>query len=162
MNRINSNSKKKYVPYIVFILIAEAVGVLSGLVTSGGIEAYGALDKPAFTPPAVVFPIVWTVLFALMGIGAARVYLSEASPERTWGIGTFFLQLIVNFFWGVFFFNRQAFTFAFVWLLILLALVVLMTWLFSKSDKIAAYLQIPYIVWLVFAGVLNAAVAAMN
>ena len=159
---MNKTSKKKITAYTVFILIAEAVGVLSGLITRGGIEAYGALDKPAFTPPAIVFPIVWTVLFALMGIGAARVYLTDPSSERTWGLGAFFIQLIVNFFWSIFFFNRQAFTFAFVWLLILLALVVIMTWLFSKSDKAAAYLQIPYIVWLIFAAVLNASVAAMN
>ena len=155
-------NRKKILPYIVFVFIAEAVGVLSGLITRSGIEAYGALDKPGITPPAIVFPIVWTVLYALMGIGAARLWSAPTSVSKILGLRLFAYQLVVNFFWGIFFFNRQAFWFAFAWLILLLVLVVLMTAAFYRTDKSAAYLQIPYILWLLFAGFLNALVAVMN
>ena len=142
-------------PYVFFIALSEAVGALSGFLTRKGMEAYKLLEKPALTPPDIVFPIVWTILYALMGIGAARVYLTPPSEDRTHSLRLFYLQLAANFLWSLIFFNLQAFGFAFLWLVFLWVLVLLMTQSFSKVDKPAAWLQIPYLLWLTFAGYLN-------
>lgn len=143
---------KKLKTKIVFILISLSVGGLSALLTRNSMNIFDTVTKPPLAPPPIVFPIVWTILYILMGIGAARVYLKEPASGA---IKLFGINLAVNFFWSIIFFNMQAFGFAFVWLILLLAVVVLMTLKFSKFDKLAAYLQIPYIVWLLFAGYLN-------
>lgn len=143
---------KKLKTKIVFILISLGVGGLSALLTRNSMNIFDTVTKPPLAPPPTVFPIVWTILYILMGIGAARVYLKEPASGA---IKLFGINLAVNFFWSIIFFNMRAFGFAFVWLILLLAVVVLMTLKFSKFDKLAAYLQIPYIVWLLFAGYLN-------
>ena len=118
--------------------------------------------QPSLSPPAILFPIVWTVLYALMGIGAARIYLAEASPERSRGLNLFVTQLIVNFFWSLIFFNARAYGFALLWLVLLFLLVLWMTLEFRKTDPLAALLQIPYLIWLGFAAYLNWAVWQLN
>lgn len=118
--------------------------------------------QPALTPPPLAFPIVWGILYALMGISAARIYLSAPSPDRTKGLLLFLTQLIVNFFWSLIFFNAQAFGFAFAWLLLLWALVLWMILTFRKTDPAAALLQIPYLLWLTFAAYLNLGVWYLN
>lgn len=149
--------------YGFWILLSELAGVLAGLISRGGMQAYMTMvEKPALTPPPIVFPIVWTVLYALMGIGAARIYLSPESPERNRGLTVFITQLIVNFFWPLFFFNLQAFGFALIWLVILWLLVLYMILTFYKTDKLAALLQIPYLIWLTFAAYLNLGVWLLN
>jgi len=150
---------KKTKTTIVFILISLAVGGLSALLTRGNMDIYETVVRPPLAPPAIVFPIVWTILYVLMGIGAARVYLREPDSNA---ITIFSINLAINFFWSIIFFNMRSFGFAFLWLLLLLAVVILMTVKFAKFDKIAAYLQIPYIVWLVFAGYLNLYIYLMN
>lgn len=153
----------KWKSYVFWILLSEAVGIIAGLLTSGGVEAYGmSVVKPLLTPPAIVFPIVWTILYALMGIGAVRVQLSGNSPEQRRGISLFILQLILNFFWPLFFFNLQAYGFSFILLLALWAAVFLMILTFYKVDKLAAWLQIPYLIWLTFAAYLNLGVWLLN
>lgn len=107
------------------------------------------------TPPGILFPIVWTILYALMGISAARVYLSEESLEQIKGLIVFFIQLAINFFWSIIFFNLQAFELAFWWLILLLVLIVIMIAFFWKTDKLSALLQIPYFIWVSFAGYLT-------
>lgn len=150
-------------PYALWIGLSEAVGLLSGLLSRGGTEVYAqTVTKPPLSPPGIVFPIVWTVLYALMGIGAARVYQAEDSAERKRGLNLFIAQLIVNFFWSLIFFNLQAFGLAFFWLLVLLILVIWMTYTFYKVDPLAGFLQIPYIIWLVFAAYLSAGVWILN
>ena len=147
--------RKNTLIYVGAVLLTEAVGVVSGLLSRGGMQRFEAVMKPALTPPAVVFPIVWTILYALMGIGAARVYLSSESEGRSRGLWLFLLQLILNFFWSLFFFNLQAFGFSLGLLVILWILILLMTVSFRKSDRVAALLQIPYLIWVAFAGYLN-------
>ena len=149
-------------PYVLFILLTEGVGILSGLLTRQGIEAYSMVEKSALTPPAIVFPIVWTILYALMGVGAARVWLTNPSDARTKGLAFFTFQLIFNFFWSIFFFNRQAYGFSLLWLIVMWVLILLMTVEYAKVDKLAAWLQIPYLVWVAFAGYLNYAVWQLN
>lgn len=144
---------------IVFILISLGVGGLSALLTRNSMDVFDAIQKPPLTPPAIVFPIVWTILYTLMGLSAARVYLED--PESR-AIELFGINLAVNFFWSIIFFNMRAFTFAFLWLLLLIAVVALMVIKFWRVDKLAAYLQIPYFVWLLFAGYLNLFIVLTN
>lgn len=152
---------KHYKPYLIFILIPLAVGALSSIFTIHGMPAYAQLVKPGFTPPPIAFPIVWNILYVLMGIGAARVWLSNA-PEKSQAIFLFGAQLIINFFWSVLFFGMQLYFLAFVWLLLLIAAVGGMLWYFYQSDPLAGILQVPYLVWCVFAAVLNFCVWLLN
>ena len=156
---------KKHVwkSYAIWILLAEGVGFLAGWLTREGTELYkSVIQKPPLSPPAIVFPIVWAILFALMGIGAARVYLSPKTPERSMGLNIFIVQLVVNFLWSLIFFNIQAYGFAFFWLLLLWGLILWMILTFRKTDTLAALLQIPYLLWVTFAAYLNFGVWQLN
>ena len=149
--------------YAFWIGLSELVGILAAVLTRGGMEMYmEAVNKPPLTPPPILFPIVWTVLYALMGISTARIYLAEDSADRNKGLTLFIAQLIVNFFWPLFFFNLQQYGFSFVWLLILWVLVLSMIQSFFKTDKLAAWLQVPYLIWLTFAAYLNLGVLLLN
>lgn len=148
--------------YALFIVLTEAVGALSGWLTQNGMRSYASAAKPALTPPGAVFPIVWTVLFALMGVGAARVSLAPPSRERTRALEWFALQLAVNFLWSLIFFNMQAFGFAFAWILLLWVLILVMILAFRRTDETAAKLQIPYLIWVTFAAYLNCGVWLLN
>ncbi len=155
--------KKKWTVYGFFIALSQAVGILSGLLSRAGMEYFSAaVIKPPLSPPGILFPIVWTVLYALMGIGAARVYMQPDSPEKARGLNLFIAQLVVNFFWSLIFFNAQAYGPAFFWLLLLWALVALMTLSFYRVEKWAGLLQIPYLLWLTFAAYLAAGVWYLN
>ena len=153
----------KWLPYVLWILFTEAVGFLSGWLTRQGSELYSqAIVKPPLSPPAMVFPIVWGILFLLMGIGAARIYLAEPSPARTKSLRIFLLQLAFNFFWSILFFNFQAFGFALIWLLVLWGLILWMIFSFRQVDPLTAWLQVPYLLWVTFAAYLNFGVWRLN
>jgi tryptophan-rich sensory protein len=124
-------------------------------------EEYAAAAKPALTPPPYVFSVVWTILYVLMGVGAAMIYRS-GKPERWKALTLYALQLGANFLWPLIFFGLGAYGWAFVWLLILTALAALMALRFGKISRAAAYLQIPYLLWLLFAGYLNLGVHLLN
>ncbi len=155
--------KAKWKAYLFWILGVEAVGMLSGFLTRKGSELYSqTIAKPPLSPPSIVFPIVWGILFLLMGIGAARIYLSPASAERSMSLRIFLVQLGFNFFWSIIFFNFQRFGLAFGWLLILWGLILWMIFSFRKVDLLAALLQIPYFLWVTFAAYLNFGVWMLN
>ena len=155
--------KSPWRTYAFWIILTEAVGFLSGWLTRDGTALYSeTIVQPALAPPAIVFPIVWTILYALMGVGIARVSLQPKSRERDRAMNLYIAQLVVNFFWSLFFFNAQAFGFAFLWLLLLWVLVFFMTRAFWKVDELAAKLQLPYLIWLTFAAYLNFAVWLLN
>ena len=154
--------KNKFWVYAVAIAIPEAVGALAGFLTRTGIEGFRNVPQSALTPPAIAFPVVWTVLYALMGIGSARVWLSDESPERTKGLSLHLFQLIFNFFWSIVFFNMKAYGFSLLWILGLWLLILLMICSFNKMDKAAAWLQIPYLLWVSFAAYLNYTVWKLN
>ncbi len=154
---------KKWKTYAFWILLTEAVGGLAGWLTRRGAKIYNAaITQPPFSPPGIVFPIVWGILFALMGISAARVYLAPASNARTRSLLLFFLQLAFNFLWSIIFFNFQAFGLAFFWLIALWLLILAMPFSFRKVDRLAAWLQIPYLLWVSFAAYLNFGVWMLN
>ena len=141
---------KKYKPYIIQILIALLVGGLAGLISNGSFNVYNEVIKPPLAPPPVVFPIVWSILYTLMGVSAGLVYKTSGQiPFIYW------LQLFVNFLWPIIFFNMEAYLFAFIWIVLLIVLVVLMILEFYRINKLSAYLQIPYLIWLLFASYLN-------
>ena len=136
---------------------------MAGFLTRNGIAQYQSqITQPPLSPPQALFPVVWTVLYALMGIGAARVSLSEPSPARSLGLNLFVIQLAFNFLWPLVFFNLHAYGFAAVWLIFLWLLVAAMIYVFQKTDKFAAFLQIPYLLWLTFALYLNIGVWLLN
>lgn len=154
---------KKWKPYLISAGIALAVGALCGFLSMSGMEDYmQTVAKPALTPPGWVFGVVWTLLYILMGISAAQIWLAPESLQRSRGLNLYVAQLIVNFFWSLIFFNAQAFGFAVIWLLFLWVLVLLMILQFRKVNKLAALLQIPYLVWLTFAAYLNIGVWYLN
>jgi tryptophan-rich sensory protein len=155
--------KRNWKIYAVWIAIAEAVGFLSGWLSREGMRIYSeTVIQPPLSPPMWLFPVVWGILYALMGIGAAMIWQAPESVQRRRGLNLFVSQLVVNFFWSLIFFNLQAFGFAFAWLLLLWVLVALMIWTFYKVKPLAAWLQIPYLIWLTFAAYLNFAVWMMN
>ena len=154
---------RNWKPYVFWILLAEAVGALSGWLSREGMEAFSqSTVQPPLSPPMILFPIVWTLLYALMGIGAARIWMTPESPARSRGLNLFIAQLIVNFFWSLIFFNLQAYGFAFLWLVLLWLLVLWLIVTFYKTDRLAAWLQIPYLIWLTFAAYLTAGVWILN
>lgn len=154
--------KSKLKTYGLAILITELVGGIAGLFTSMGMDEYKLVEKPPLTPPEIVFPIVWTILYALMGISVARIWLSPPTKERNHGLIIYAVQLFFNFFWSIIFFNLQAYGFAFFWLIALWALILGMIIIFSRTDRLAAILQIPYLIWVTFAGYLNLMVWLLN
>ena len=155
--------RNKTKTYLFWILSTLAVGAFSGWLTREGTSLYSSsIAKPPLSPPAIVFPIVWTVLYFLMGIGAARVSLSPASPARTKALGIYLLQLGFNFFWSIIFFSFGAYGAALVWLAALWLLIVLMILTFYRADITAALLQLPYLLWVTFAAWLNFGVWVLN
>ena len=155
--------ENKWKTYAFWILFTEAVGFLSGWLTRDGTRLYSAaIRQPPLSPPAIVFPIVWSILYAMMGIGAARVYLSPPSAARSRGLLLYLVQLAFNFFWSIIFFNLQNFGLAFFWLLALWLLIIGMILVFHKTDPLAAWLQIPYFLWVTFAAYLNLGVWLLN
>lgn len=155
---------KKLKPYIVSVVIALGVGGLSAAVTSGSMEVYSKINQPPLSPPSILFPIVWTILFALMGISSALVYQFKDTKHdavRT-ALIVYGINLAVNFIWSLIFFNMQAYLFAFIWILLLLAVIVAMIVLFKRVSPLAAYLQIPYLLWVTFAAYLNLAIYILN
>lgn len=156
--------KKKIKTYVIAILIPLAVGGLAAFLTRNNMNLYDEINKPPLAPPAIVFPIVWTILYTLMGVSNGRIWVKRSrNPEAAVdGLFTYGIQLFFNFFWSLFFFNLQEFFFAFLWLLILWGLILRMILLFRKVGWIAAVLQIPYLLWVTFAGYLNFMICLSN
>lgn len=153
--------KQTWKPYIVFVLINLVVSGLVGWVTSGAMSEYESVQKSSLTPPSFVFPIVWTILYVLMGISAAMIYQSN-SPGRARALRIYAIQLLVNFIWSFLFFNLQMYGLAFFWLLFLWVLIIAMIISFRPINRTAALLQIPYLIWVTFAGYLAFAVWRLN
>ena len=156
--------KKQTRNFIVSVAISLGVGILSALLTRGNMNIYEEVSTPPLSPPSFLFPVVWTVLYVLMGISAAMVYNTRTSPlaRRKEALMLYYVSLFFNFFWSIIFFNIRAFLFAFVWLLVLLTLIILTIVKYYKINKTAAYLQIPYAVWVTFAGYLNFGIWLLN
>lgn len=150
---------------LIGILIPLAIGILAGLLTMGGMEQFASLNKPPLAPPAWLFPVAWTILYTLMGISSYLIYNSESKEGediKSQALTTYGYQLLVNFLWPVFFFNFQWYLFSFFWLAFLWILVAKMILEFGKINPLAALLNIPYLLWLSFAGYLNLGIWLLN
>lgn len=154
---------KRWKACLLSAAIALGVGGTSALLSRQGMERYQSLAvQPPLSPPMWLFPVVWSILYILMGIGAAQVWQAVPGRDRSRGLNLYVTQLAVNFFWSLLFFNAQAYGFAALWLALLLALVLGMAAAFRKVRPVAAKLQIPYLLWLAFALYLNMGVWYLN
>ncbi len=148
---------------IIAILIPVAVGALSGFLTSGSMDVYQSLTKPNLTPPGSVFPIVWTILYVLMGIASYLVFMKEAPPrQKKKAFQVYGLQLFFNFFWSILFFNFNLYFFSFLWIIILGILIAMNIILFYRICKVAGLLLVPYLLWVLFATYLNFMIYLLN
>ena len=156
--------KSKTGTYLWCIGLTLAVGLVSALLTMGNMDVYNEINKPPLSPPAILFPIVWTILYTLMGISLAAVIIKgRKDGEYTLpAIRTYVIQLGVNFFWSIIFFNLRAFLFSFAWLFLLWFLIIDMIFKFYKINRLSAYINIPYFIWVTFAGYLNLMIYILN
>ena len=145
--------------YIKSILVPVIIGGITGLIISKFID-YNVLQKPPLAPPSVLFPIVWTILYILMGVSYGILKSNNLTDEKINSI--YYAQLVVNILWPIFFFVLEWRLFAFFWILLLDILVVIMIYRFYNKNKVAGVLQIPYLIWLVFATYLNLGVYLIN
>ncbi len=141
--------------------ISLGVGALSAIVTMGAMDSFEQAAKPPLTPPNIVFPIVWTILFTLMGISAYLIWEAD-SPNSKNALIIYGVQLAVNFIWPILFFNFQLYTISAIWIFLLWILIITMIVSFYQISKPAALLQIPYLLWVTFATYLNIGVAVLN
>lgn len=145
------------------IVIPLAVGTLAGLLTADSVREFAGVDKPPFSPPGFLFPVVWSLLYLLMGISVYLIIRSDAGrKQKTEALSLYGAQLAVNFIWPFLFFNLGFYLLSFVWLLLLWVLVFSIIRSFSAILEPAAYLNIPYLIWLTFAGYLNLGVFFLN
>ena len=152
---------------LICVAIPLAVGGVSALLTAGNMKLFEEINKPPLSPPGWLFPVVWTILYVLMGISSYLVYENEAKAgvivvfkNRT--LALYAVQLIFNFFWSILFFKFALYKVAFMWLVILWILVFSYIRCSLKLNKLAAYLMIPYLLWMTFAGYLNIMIAILN
>ena len=153
---------KKTIKYILYLITPLVVGLISSAFTSNYRDFYKTLIKPSLAPPGYLFGIVWTILFILIGISYFLLKLKTEDIEISEIDFWYYLQLIINFFWSIFFFKSEALTFSFIWIVFLFISVVITFLKFYKVNKLSAYLLIPYILWIVFAGYLNLSIAILN
>ncbi len=148
----------KYKVYLKSILIPLILGFIVGFITSKSMD-YSTLVKPVLAPPSILFPIVWSILYILMGVSYGILKTNKLSEESK---KIYYLQLGVNLLWSIIFFTFKLRFIALLWIILLDMLVILMIKYFYKNNKVAAYLQIPYIVWVLFATYLNLAIYLLN
>ena len=161
------SNKSKIVACITAIIVPLIVGGISAFISSDAMSSFNSMKQPPLSPPAILFPIVWTILYIMMGISNYLIW--EKVPEdeklikaRKTAIIIYGIQLFMNFCWSPIFFNGKFYYFAFVWLVVLWGLILSLIIISWKNSKTAAYLLIPYLLWCSFAGYLNIMIAVMN
>lgn len=146
---------------LLFLLLTLGIGGLSGFLTSGSMQEYSVMNRPPLAPPGWVFPVVWTILYILMAVAAWLVYEADV-PESVPALKLYVAQLLVNGAWPILFFSLHAYYAAFFWIVLLFILAALTAKKFSQINPLAGKLFVPYLLWLIFAGYLNAAIAVLN
>lgn len=145
---------------LFFVIYTYVIGAGLGTLLGGTLN-FDDLQKPSFTPPAWVFPVAWAILYGLMAVAAYLVYVS-GDIDRGSPLRLYLLQVIVNSLWPLFFFRLEWRLLAFFWLLLLLGLVIFTAIGFRPISKVAFWLMIPYILWLLFAAYLNFSFYVLN
>ena len=146
---------------LISVAISLGTGGLAALLTGAGSDFYESINKPALSPPSWLFPVVWTILYILMGVSAYMIYKSDCASKRR-ALVVYASQLAVNFVWSLVFFNAEAFLAAFMLIIALWLLIIAMIALFHKCRPIAAYLQVPYFLWVTFAAYLTWSIYNLN
>ena len=151
----------KNIKYLVIsIIIPLTAGFLGNLLGNSSM-GFEEIIKPSFTPPGIIFPIVWTILYILMGISCYLIYTSN-DKNKGKALIIYTIQLIFNMLWTFLFFNKNWFLFSLIWIILLIVLVITMIKEFIKINKKAGYIQIPYLLWLIFASILNLSIYFLN
>lgn len=155
-NIFKVKGKFRLIPFLISIFIPIGGAFLVSRAFGNAAQIYYELDRPIFAPPAIVFPIVWSILYVLMGFACYRIYMIRDSGENT-GTALFYyiVQLLLNYFWYILFFGLRLYGLSFIELIILFIFEIITFIKFIKLDKIAGFLLIPYILWTIFGGVLN-------
>lgn len=155
--------KIKIKPLVIALALPLLTGALAALISRSKMDLFDTVSKPPLSPPAWLFPVAWTILYLLMGVASYRVFTARAeTAKKNRALLFYAIQLGFNFFWTLIFFNLGAYTFAFIWLVALLALIAVTTVRFFCVDRPAGYLMLPYILWVAFAGYLNLGIAILN
>ncbi len=147
---------------LVIVLITELIGVLSNLFSGNTGQIYTSLVRPPLSPPGWLFGVIWPILYLLMGIAAYMIYQSPETLDRKKAITLYWVQLFVNFLWPIVFFRLGWYWISVLVILILDVLVLMTTIKFYKINKVAGYLLIPYLFWILFATYLNIGIAILN
>ena len=142
--------KINYKKLIISVVIPLILGALVGFI-SGSSSGYKNMITPSFAPPGILFPIVWSILYILMGVSD---YLVKEKLNTDKSLNIYNIQLIVNLLWSFIFFSFKLYLLAFLWIILLIGLVIKMIIKYYKISKISAYLQIPYLLWIIFASIL--------
>lgn len=155
--------KKKITELLIFIVSAELVGALSALLTGDFMQNYNNLVKPPLSPPGFVFPLVWSILYALMGISAFLVFISSKRQSiKNNALTIYGAQLFINFLWSIIYFRFNSPLIAFIDIIVLDLLVIIMIMKFCKINRISAIINIPYLIWILFASYLNISTVILN
>lgn len=164
MRVMNLNEHKfKLKDFAISVGIPLAVGGFSALLTKDSMKSFALLRQPPLSPPGWLFPVVWTVLYTLMGIAAYRVWNADAHESRKRrALVIYAAQLIINFFWTIVFFNLGAHLAAFAMIVLLWLLIIACIVMFSHVDDTAGNLMIPYALWVSFAAYLNLGIYLLN
>ncbi len=149
---------------LLCIAIPLVVGLASSVIAGDIGQGYASFEKPFLSPPAIVFPIVWTILYVLMGVSSYLIcrQIKEQGLDTFSALLPYGIQLAMNFAWSIFFFGLELFLFASIWLVLMIFVIIWMIFTFYKIKPIAAYLQIPYLVWCLFAVYLSFGVTFLN
>jgi translocator protein len=155
---------KMNIPLLVLLIVlVELGGFLSGFISGSGSMQFMELVKPDFSPPSWIFPLVWTLLYFLMAVAIYRILIWGSYGKRVnKAVLYFIIQLLLNYLWSIIFFRFQLYGFAFLELLLMLFYIIRTTLEFAKIDRGAAWLMIPYILWVGFAGLLNYSIWMLN
>lgn len=155
-NIFKVNGKGSFRDLLKNILLPLLGGFFISYLTKGSMTAYNSLKKPVFTPPDIVFPIAWTILYLFMGIAAYRIYMNNKQGKKDNNAYFYYLiQLALNFLWSIVFFNLRLYGVSFILIIVLLVLIIITTVKFFKIDKIAGILMVPYILWVSYASLLT-------
>ena len=162
------NRKVNILKLIIAIIIPLAVGMLSSFITKDAMISFNAMKKPPLSPPGILFPIAWTILYILMGISSYIIYAYDTKNDtlilnlKNKCLSLYAIQLVLNFFWSIIFFKFKLYIFAFAWLVILWILVFILMRESKKINKVSSYLLMPYLFWMTFAAYLNIGITILN
>ena len=146
---------------IVCLAVPWIVGIISGIITSSAMASYNQMNKPPLSPPGMVFPIAWAILYTLMGLASYQFYASDKEGSMSL-MFVYIIQLFFNFLWGPIFFNARLYWVALVWLLIMWLMIIYLVVKSMKVSKLATILLVPYLLWCTFAAYLNLMTAILN